>query len=199
MPTAGSKPSTAREQSQVALLDQVLQAEPLAGVTAGDIDHQAEVGADHAVAGLVVAAADGDGQFVFIFGRKQRGLVDLAEIGLQRGLHRGGLAASCFGHGHKHTGSAGGVARHNYRPWRGLSAQSAPMTNWGDCSQVPDGSEKIDLAGRNPQRPSPRATTVITGPVSRPTARRRFFDEKVQRAAGSAIRRASVHKGCVRR
>ena len=39
------------QQAEVAFLDQVLQAEPLAGVAAGDVDHQPQVGADHPVAG----------------------------------------------------------------------------------------------------------------------------------------------------
>ena len=40
------------QQAEIALFDQVLQAEPLAGVAAGDVDHQPQVGPDHAVAGL---------------------------------------------------------------------------------------------------------------------------------------------------
>ena len=46
------EPSTARSRPEVAFLDQVLQAEALAGVAAGDVDHQPQVRADHAVAGL---------------------------------------------------------------------------------------------------------------------------------------------------
>ena len=43
------------QQAQVAFFDQVLQAQALAGVAAGDVHHQAQIGADHAVAGLDVA------------------------------------------------------------------------------------------------------------------------------------------------
>ena len=90
------------EQAEVAFLDQVLQAQALAGIAAGDVDHQPQIGADHAVAGLGVAGADGHGQLVLVVGREQRGLVDLAEIGLQGRLHQGGLAAACLGHRHLH-------------------------------------------------------------------------------------------------
>jgi hypothetical protein len=38
------------QQSQVAFGDEVLQAQALAGVAAGDVDHQAQVGADQVVA-----------------------------------------------------------------------------------------------------------------------------------------------------
>ena len=79
------------QQAQVPLLDQVLQAQALAGVAAGDVHHQPQVGADHAVAGLDVAVADGDGQFVLVVGREQRGLVDLAEVGFQGRLHGRGV------------------------------------------------------------------------------------------------------------
>ena len=89
------------QQAEVALLDQVLQAQALAGVAAGDVDHQAQVGADHAVAGLGVALADGDGQFLLVVGREQRGLVDLAEVGLQRRLDGGGDVSASCGLGHR--------------------------------------------------------------------------------------------------
>ena len=102
------------QQAQVALLDQVLQAQALAGISAGDVDHQAEVGADHAVAGLRVAAADGHGQFVLVVGREQRGLVDLAEVGLQGRLHGCGLAAACLGHRHLSCQRAGKGDRRNF-------------------------------------------------------------------------------------
>ena len=74
------------QQAEIALFDQVLQPQALAGVSAGDIDDEAEVGADHSVAGLRVALADGDGQVLLVVGREKRGLVDLAEIRFQRRL-----------------------------------------------------------------------------------------------------------------
>ena len=87
------------EQAQVSLFDEVLQAESLAGIAAGDIDHQPQVGADHAVAGLHVAAADGHGQLVLVVGRQQRGLVDLPQVGFQGRLHGGEWAAAGLRHG----------------------------------------------------------------------------------------------------
>ena len=76
------------QQAEIAFLDQVLQAQPLAGVTAGDVDDEAEVGADHAVAGLAVAVLDAVGQLLFFFRVEQRRFVDLAEVGFQRRLNR---------------------------------------------------------------------------------------------------------------
>ena len=76
------------QQAEVAFLDEVLQAQALAGVAAGDVDDQAQVGADHAVAGLAVAVLDAVGQLLLLLGVEQRRLVDLAEVGLQRRLDR---------------------------------------------------------------------------------------------------------------
>ena len=76
------------QQAEVAFLDQVLQAQSLAGVAAGDVDDQAQVGPDHAIAGLAVAVLDAVGKLLFLLGVEQRGLVDLAEIGFQRRLDR---------------------------------------------------------------------------------------------------------------
>ena len=83
------------QQAEVAFFDQVLQAQPFAGVAAGDIHHQPQIGAHHAIAGLDVAVADGNGQLVLLSGIEQRGFVDLAEIGFQRRSERrtrGGVA-----------------------------------------------------------------------------------------------------------
>ena len=66
MPIAGVEAFDGPQQAEVALFDQVLQAEALAGVAAGDVDHQPQVGADHAVAGAGVAVADGHGQLVLV-------------------------------------------------------------------------------------------------------------------------------------
>ncbi len=76
------------QQAEVAFLDQVLQAEALAGVAAGDVHHQAQVGAHHAVAGLAVAVLDAVGQLLLFLGIEQRRFVDLAEIRFQRRLDR---------------------------------------------------------------------------------------------------------------
>src|SRR5213079_2166493 len=79
------------QQAEVALLDQVLQAKAFAGVAAGDVDDEAEVGADHLVAGGLVAVLNAVSELLFLVGGKKRGLIDLAEISLQRRLD--GLAA----------------------------------------------------------------------------------------------------------
>ena len=99
MPTAGVEAFHGAEQAQVSFFDEVLQAQSLAGIAAGDIDHQAQVGADHAIAGLHVAAADGHGQVVLVVGREQRGLVDLPQVGFQGRLHGGEWAAAGLRHG----------------------------------------------------------------------------------------------------
>ncbi len=54
----GVEPLDGPQQAEVAFLDQVLQGEALAGVAAGDVDDEAQVGADHLVAGLGAALAD---------------------------------------------------------------------------------------------------------------------------------------------
>ena len=73
------EPLDGAQQAEVSLFDQVLQAQPFAGVAAGDVDHKAQVGAHHAIAGLHVALADGDGQFLLLRGVEQGGFVDFAE------------------------------------------------------------------------------------------------------------------------
>ncbi len=112
------------EQTQVSLFDQVLQAESLAGVAAGDVDHQPQVGADHAIAGLHVAAADGHGQFVLVVGREQGGLIDLPQVGFQGRLHGGEWAAAGLGHGGSlFKGAIAGQKRHRRCP-RGFSKEA---------------------------------------------------------------------------
>ena len=74
------------QEAEVPLGDQVLEVEALADVAAGDVDDQAEVGADHAVAGLDVAQADLLGERFFLVSRQERRLVDLAQVGFQRRL-----------------------------------------------------------------------------------------------------------------
>ncbi len=94
------------QQAEVALLDQVLQAQPLAGVAAGDVDDQAQVGAHHAVAGLAVAVLDPVGELLLLVRVEQRRLVDLAQVGLQRRLdrYRSATAWSCHGDVFQRTG-----------------------------------------------------------------------------------------------
>ena len=76
------------QQAEIAFLDEVLQAQPLAGVAAGDVDDQTQVGADHPIAGFAVAVLDAVGEVLFFFGVEQRRFVDLAEVGFQRRLDR---------------------------------------------------------------------------------------------------------------
>ena len=82
------------QQAEVSLFDQVLQAQPFAGITAGDIHHEAQVRADHAIAGLHIALADGNGQLLLLGGIEQGGFVDFAEIGFERRLDGRRWAAS---------------------------------------------------------------------------------------------------------
>ncbi len=72
--------------------------EALAGVAAGDIDHEPQIGPDHAVAGAGVAEADGWCQVLLVACREQGRFVDLAEVGFQRSLNGGGGFASRCGH-----------------------------------------------------------------------------------------------------
>ena len=65
--------------AQVAFVDQVLQAETLAGVAAGDVDDEAQVGAHHAVAGFAVAVLDAVGELLLFVRRQERRLIDFAQ------------------------------------------------------------------------------------------------------------------------
>ena len=87
------------EQAEVAFFDQVLQAEALAGVGAGDVDDEAEIGADHVIAGHVVAGRNRLGEPLFLLRAEQRRAVDLGQVRVQRRLERVVLftAWSCHG------------------------------------------------------------------------------------------------------
>ncbi len=76
------------QQPEVAFLDQVLQTQAFAGVAAGDVDDQSQVGADHPVAGPDVAVADPMAEFLLVVGGQQSRFVDFAEVGFQRRLDR---------------------------------------------------------------------------------------------------------------
>ena len=147
---AGSKPFDRAEQAEVALLDQVLQAQALAGVAAGDVDHQAQVGADHAVAGLDVALADGDGQFLLVVGREQRRFVDLPQVRFQRRLD-GREGRSSLSRGHVEA----------YRQWswnihpestidaagKRFCNEARASMRWGECARVSGNAEENGPAG----------------------------------------------------
>ena len=77
------EPLDGPHQAEVPLLDQVLQAQPLAQVAPRDVDHQAEVGLDHVLAGIRVAGRDPLGQLALLLGREQRRVVDVLEIDLE--------------------------------------------------------------------------------------------------------------------
>jgi hypothetical protein len=74
------EPINGPEQAEVALGDEVRQGQAPAGVALGDLDHQAEVGADEVVAGLGVAAGDAAGEFLLLVGSQQRRLADVTEV-----------------------------------------------------------------------------------------------------------------------
>src|SRR5262249_45829064 len=86
------------EKPQIAFFYEVLQAQSLAGVAAGNVDHEAKVGAHHPVAGFAVAVLDPVGQLLLFVGAQKRRLVDLAEVRLEWGLD--GVAASTAWSGH---------------------------------------------------------------------------------------------------
>ena len=69
-------------QADVAFADQVQQRQADAFVVAGDLHHQAQVGLDHLLAGLLVALLDAGGQLDFLLRRQQFDLADLAQVKL---------------------------------------------------------------------------------------------------------------------
>ena len=88
------------KEPEVSLLDEVGERQATIGVAAGDVDDEAEIGADHVIAGLGIPLADRHRQFLLLVCRQKRRVVDLTEIGFERVLNgsRGGLAAG-GGHG----------------------------------------------------------------------------------------------------
>lgn len=56
------------QKAEVAFLDEVLQAETFAGVAARNIDDEAQIGADHAVAGLAIPVLDAQSERLLFFG-----------------------------------------------------------------------------------------------------------------------------------
>src|SRR4051812_26494818 len=57
----------------------------------GDVDDQAQVGANHPLAGgRIVVRDDQPGQFLFLVGGEQRRVVDLPQVQLEAGLDGGG-------------------------------------------------------------------------------------------------------------
>src|SRR5262249_29275068 len=100
----------------VALFNQILEAQPLAGVAPGNVYHQPQVGPDHAIAGIAVARANAVGQLLLLLSAEERCLVDLAEVGFQRRLHHvaTGPAESC----HEKVSSALGLSEKGTGPLR---------------------------------------------------------------------------------
>ena len=60
------------DQPERPLLDQVEEGQPLVAVVLGDRDDEAQVGLDHALLGLPVAALDRLGELDFLGGGQQR-------------------------------------------------------------------------------------------------------------------------------
>ena len=164
---AGSKPSTARSRPRLPSSIRSCRLKPLAGVAAGDVDHQPQVRADHAVAGLVVAAADGDGQFVLVVGREQRGLVDLAEVGLQRRLHGRRIGGGVWSwssavHGVRRRWCSVSVTD-NYRRrlTEFLQLKRATRRTGTECSHGSDSAENNDPAGESRRGRSNKSSPTI--------------------------------------
>ena len=89
------------QQPEVALLDEILQRQPLAGVAAGDVHDQSQIGPHHAIASREVALADPRGQLALVGGGQQGGFVDFAQIRFQRRLDRGAGSSAFAGGGHR--------------------------------------------------------------------------------------------------
>src|SRR5207249_4428256 len=71
-------------QAEVPLLDQVLQAEPLAEITPRDVHHQPQVGLDHVLACRGITLRNSRGELALFLRREQRGVVDVVQVNLQR-------------------------------------------------------------------------------------------------------------------
>src|SRR5262249_14344008 len=74
------------QKSQISLFDQVLQSKAFAGVSASNVDDQPEVGANHSIASLYIAIADGDRKFLLLRCVQERRFIDFAKIGFERRL-----------------------------------------------------------------------------------------------------------------
>jgi hypothetical protein len=70
-------------EAQRALLDQVQERETLVAVVLGDRDDEAEVGLDHLLLGVEVAALDAAGEVDFLLRREQAHLADVLEEQLE--------------------------------------------------------------------------------------------------------------------
>jgi hypothetical protein len=73
------------DQPEVALLDEVRQRQPPIEVPAGHLDHQAQIGLDEALLGLLVTRLHAPAQGQLLVAREQRNAADLAEVDAQVG------------------------------------------------------------------------------------------------------------------
>ena len=80
------KPLHRLHQADVAFVDQIQQRQAEVLIVAGDLDHQAQIGLDHLLAGLFVALFDAGGQLDFLLRRQQLDLADFAQIKLDGGI-----------------------------------------------------------------------------------------------------------------
>jgi hypothetical protein len=78
-------------QAEVALGDEILQRQPATLISPRNIDHEAEVSPDQVIAGVGITGCDPIGQVALVLNRKQRGLADVAQIGLET---RGAVATT---------------------------------------------------------------------------------------------------------
>jgi hypothetical protein len=73
----GIKAFDCTQQAEVALLNEVLQGQPLAGVVAGDVDNQSQVGSHHLIpSGIVAMRFDSVSQLPLFFTGEQGSLID---------------------------------------------------------------------------------------------------------------------------
>ncbi len=76
------------EQADVALLNQIEQPHAPAGVVLGDVHHQTQVAANHALAGgHVLLMDDSPGEELLLVSGQKRGVIDLLQVELKRVLN----------------------------------------------------------------------------------------------------------------
>ena len=79
------EPLDGAEQAHIPFGYKVVQRQPLAGITAGDIHDKPQVGANHAIACFHIPREDANGEFTFLDRTQKRSAIDLAEVAAEWG------------------------------------------------------------------------------------------------------------------
>ena len=165
----GIKAFDGPQQAQVPFLDQVLKGQSLAYITSSDIDDQPKIGADHPIAGLIIALGDSMSQSLLLVGGQESHLVDLPEIGLQGALYRVTSVSANTGHEDPRC-----VGRNRVRSSQGSCGEGELERNRQDfgpnrdrrTSVVPD-DVGVPARRRTPSLlVTPTVTTDVPGKVS---------------------------------